>query len=262
MDKINILIAAPSASSSILNLTSHLQAHASAPNRTLQLFEISSSLVTWNFNVCWTAALNLKEKLSQTDNPLTHFLLIHDDVKPTDANWLDTLLSEMLSSRADVLSVIIPIKDSRGLTSTAMDTDPWRPLRITTKQAQSLPLTWTSPKLLVNTGLMLVDFRGSWQENVCFHMNDQIVRDSNNLWTAMVEPEDWNFSRQCHSLGLSLYATRAVRVLHFGKSYWSNDASWGEELDQDNGPLVFTKLESGELAASPELTEEILHGKG
>ncbi len=236
----NLLIANPSYNASVQNLRAQLAAYAASPGRTIHSFELASSLLTWCFNSAWATALNLKEQ-----EGLTHFLLWHADIRPRGDDWLDRFVAEMEATEADVLSAIVPIKDQRGLTSTAADTDPWRPIRITQRQAHDLPETWTAPWLLFNTGLMLVDFRKPWVYDVCFTMNDRIVRDERGMWTAMVEPEDWHFSRQCRQLGVRALVTRKIVVDHFGTGCWGSDKVWGEEVDQQNGSLVANKLLNG-----------------
>jgi len=89
------------------------------------------------------------------------------------------------------------------------------------------------PNLLVNTGLLLVDMRQPWTEQICFTMNDRITQDASGMFRAAVEPEDWNFSRQCHSLGAKLAVTRKVTVDHYGTNAWSSDQSWGQEIDHE-----------------------------
>ena len=92
------------------------------------------------------------------------------------------------------------------------------------------PVTWTAPDLLVNTGLMLVDFREPWVERVCFTIRDKI-HEENGTWVAEVEPEDWGFSRQARALGVPLHVTRRVAVMHIGSKAFPNDVKWGIETD-------------------------------
>lgn len=190
-------------------------------------FETTGSILTASFNHCWCWALNARK------GGLTHFLLMHADVKPQNLDWIDVLLSEMEKAEADVLSAIIPIKDGRGLTSTALDTNRWHPVRITQKQSKELPATWTSDGLLTNTGLMLVDFRKPWVEKTCFTIHDELVCEDGE-WRTRCEPEDWNFARQCRALNLRIFATRAVTVEHFGANVWSSDKEWGWDIDDQN----------------------------
>src|SRR6266545_2294887 len=166
-----ILIANPSYSPGFVSGIAQLVATRKHPDWELHFFEPVASLLTLNFNCAWTEALNLR-----ASHGLTHFLLVHADVRPRDENWLDTMIAEMNDCQADILSVIIPIKGEEGLTSTAIDSDEWCPARITMNQVRSeLPDTWTADNLLFNTGLMLVDFRKSWVEKVCFRIRDKIL---------------------------------------------------------------------------------------
>lgn len=190
-----------------------------------------SSLLALNFNIGWCEALNLR---AQGVAPL-YFLLLHSDIIAKSGDWFTTLFQEMASHRAEVLSVVVPIKDSRGLTSTARNTDRWRPVRYTLAEIARQPITWTAPDLLVNTGMLLVDMRREWVERVCFTVNDTIAHNPvTGRWEADVEPEDWSFSRQCHALGVQVWATRAVAVTHLGESGFDSDAVWGDPVDHGN----------------------------
>ena len=192
----------------------------------VQFYTSAMSLLTLNFNTAWCEALN---------NRVDYFLMVHADVRPIDPGWLDTLLKEMEKYSADVLSVIIPIKHQDGVTSTAIETDNlWRPRRITVTEALDFPETWSRDGLLFNTGMMLVDFRKPWVGKICFTVNDRITRAESGRWVAEVEPEDWNFSRQCRKLGLSCYVTRKVRVDHYGEGVYPNYMRWGEKFDGES----------------------------
>jgi hypothetical protein len=108
------------------------------------------------------------------------------------------------------------------------------------KQVMKMPWTWTSEDLLFNTGLMLVDFtKGDWVNNVCFHMRDEIIRILAGPRQVNIEPEDWNFSRQCRALGVRAYVTRRVKVKHHGDKEYTNDSPWGDEED-----LEYLKLQA------------------
>jgi hypothetical protein len=205
-------------------------------------FEIGTSLLATTFNLLWCHMLNLRESVG-----LTHFLMIHADVRPRGEEWFDTLLFEMEKNQGDVISAIIPIKDSRGVTSTAIDTDPWCPVRLTLKQVhEQLPESWTTPGLLVNTGLLLVDVSKPWVEQICFTINDKIEKDKEGIWRAYAQPEDWNFSRQCRALGARVIATRAVTVEHFGIHKWQSGEVWGDNIDRQNLPPQF-RIETAQV---------------
>lgn len=191
-------------------------------------FEISTSLLTQAFNRCWVEALN---KRDDPKMPVTHFLLMHADIVPVDFNWLQQLWEEFSRNNCKVLSVAVPIKNDQGLTSIGMESENhWRPRRLTVTEIQDMPVTWTSHTVLVNTGLLLVDFTEPWVEQICFTINDKIHKP-NGKWVTEVESEDWNFSRQCRALGIDLWVTRRVAVQHFGRSQWRNDSKWGLPID-------------------------------
>lgn len=227
-----LFIASPSPDRQLYNTAAQLVAHSGTKRRTIH-GENAGSICTFNFNQLWAGALNLRKT-----EGVTHFLLWHADIRPLGKDWLDVMFEEMENNDADVLSAIIPIKDERGLTSTAFDLGEWRVARITQKQVHSnkFPDTWTAENLLLNTGLMLVDMRKPWVEKICFTINDKIVFEKGQ-WKAYCEPEDWNFSRQCHKLDCRLFVTRKVITEHCGYKAWRSDEVWGQEVDHQSGVL-------------------------
>ena len=182
------------------------------------------------FNRLWVTALNSRA------GGITHFAMLHSDVIP-EVGWLDKMMDIMADKGADVLSVIIPIKSTEGLTSTALDTGGrWKVNRFTMKQVHKMPATFTHPKLLLNTGLMLVDLRKPWVERVYFTIRDSIVRDESGRFRPVMMSEDWDFSRQATALEAKLWATREVSVRHVGRALYGNDSAWGSmEVDTVNG---------------------------
>lgn len=199
--------------------------------------EDGGSLLTATFNKLWCQALNLRKAVAPSEHGLSHFLMLHADIVPRveKEHWFDVLVGEMEAIGADVISAIVPIKDRRGLTSTAMDTDPWAPMRLTQKQVHELPRTWVCEQVLFNTGLMLVDFRKPWVEEFHFDMRNRIRWDERRgVWVHDVAPEDWEMSRWCHRKGLRCAVTRAVAVDHYGGSFWRSDEIWGAEVDPNN----------------------------
>ena len=208
----NIFVALPSYGgaaspnmSAIINMVMNGEAGSRVTMKTYH-----SSLLTHGFNLAWVEALNLR-----TNGRVTHFLMLHNDVQPWPTVWLPMLLGEMDREDADVLSAIVPIKDGSRGTSTAIDTDnKWRPHRLTIEEVLAQPTTWTNPRLLINTGCLLINMTKPWVEQICFRINNQ-----NELvdgkWITHVEPEDWNFSRQCHALGVKVFATRILPIIHW-----------------------------------------------
>ena len=193
----------------------------------------AGSLLASNFNGLWCSALNLM--LDGT--PVKYFAMLHDDVAPEDF-WLDKLIEELEAKQLDVLSVVIPIKDTKGLTSTAIDGgEKWRPkCRLTMAEVMSLPETFTGEDigggLLVNTGCWVCRFDAEWVKSARFTINDRIVlNESTGRYEAQVEPEDWFFSRQCNRIGLKIGATRKIAVSHRGEGDFSNQRVWGQKFD-------------------------------
>lgn len=190
--------------------------------------DAGSSLLANNFNTMWASALNARRK------GVTHFAMLHADVFPHSPTWLADLLALMEQTSADVLSAIVPIKDDRGLTSTALETkNPWCPRRLTIRELEAQAPTFTDPRILVNTGMMLVDMRRPWIERVHFTVNDAIAVDDSGRFYAQVEPEDWFFSRAAKRNGATLWATRALAVTHLGHARYPNYGGWGD-LDTDS----------------------------
>lgn len=189
----------------------------------------TSSLLASNFNELWCAALNLAHGGERLD----YFAMLHDDVAPEDF-WLDKLIDELEATGLDMLGVVTPIKDTRGMTSMALDgDDPWMlHCRLSMHDVYALPETFTSEHLgrllLLNTGCWVI----RWNQEICrqlhFEINDRIVfNTAANRYQAQTEPEDWFFSRCGHALGLKIGATRKINLFHVGDIAFPNDRPWG-----------------------------------
>lgn len=179
------------------------------------------SILTHSFNSLWAGALNLRKQGA------SHFCMLHADIAPEDF-WLDKMLEIFHAKKASVLSAVMPIKSSSGFTSTAIETDnPWRPKRYTMTEIDAMPEpTFTHEKLLINTGLMLVDITQPWVEKICFKFTDYIELKDGKYYAYNV-PEDWNFSKDARALGASLWATRSVKAMHHGNAAYPNYGVWG-----------------------------------
>ena len=183
----------------------------------------SFSWLTRNFNDLYAAALNAKRE------GITHFCMLHDDVVPERAGWLDKMLAIMLKHDASMLAVVIPLKDEKGLTSTAIDIPKGgtRFRRLTLKEVYKKDPTFTQPDILLNTGLMLIDLQKPWAEKLSFGFEDGIGLDKDGKFKAFGTPEDWLISRRAKMMGAKIYATREVEVTHIGGGKWSNASPWG-----------------------------------
>jgi precorrin-6B methylase 2 len=195
-----------------------------------------SSLLALNMNGLWCWALNILRQ----GKPLTYFAMQHADIEPEEW-WLDKLVQEMEAKELDVLGVVAPIKDTRGVTSIAMarpDGDTWKTHgRLTMSEVCRLPETFTSEdvgyQLLINTGCWVCRFDEAWARKVHFTVNDRICFDEQKgVYFPQVESEDWFLSRLFHELGLKVGVTRKVELGHRGPMVFSNTKAWGtEEFD-------------------------------
>lgn len=199
------------------------------------------SLLAFNFNGGWAGALNMSPRPD-------YFLMHHSDIGVGGAGWLDYMISELERTNADVLSVVVPIKDGRGLSSTGLlrRTDgKHEHRRVTMKELDALPDTFTREDvrtlfddaadehiLTVNTGLFIARFDRPWVEDVCFTIKDRLTKNADGTTTAHCWPEDWNFSEWCYDKGLRVVANKKVPVGHRGGTVFNNQKTWG--LDHDD----------------------------
>ncbi len=212
------------------------------------------SLLAHGFNNSWCTALNLRK-----EHKFKYFAMLHNDVGPSRF-WIDVMADEMRRTGADVISAVIPIKNEMGLTSTGMDYRPneeTRMLRrLTMTEVMEMPETFGAEDtlmpdapLLINTGCWLCDFTKPWVEKVRFTINDMIGKNpETGEFVAISDPEDWDFSRQLHRLGLKVMATRKVRIEHQGNFKFTNDQAWGtwkqdEQFMEAQGHREKCKLE-------------------
>lgn len=205
----------------------------------------SSSLLAFSFNQLWCTALNNRHLFS-------HFLMIHADIVPQKTGWLKQILAEMERVGADVLSATVPLKDEKGLTSTALLPDLTsahrlgekraRRRRLALRELENFPQTFDAraavnalglaaeykkPALLVNTGFMLVDLRRAWVEEAFFTINDCVWKRADGKFACDVEPEDWFFSVRAAQLGAKVFATRSIALHHLGIMPFPNEGNWG-----------------------------------
>jgi len=151
----------------------------------------AGSLLACNFNKLWCTALNMVHAGERVD----YFAMLHDDIGCEDF-WLDKLIAELEEKQLDVLGVVVPIKDTRGVTSIALhhEGDNWNPeCRLTMRDVYQLPETFTSADvggfpLLLNTGCWVVKWNQEWCRKVHFTINDRIIFDRGcNMYRPEVE---------------------------------------------------------------------------
>ncbi len=202
-------------------------------------------------NRLWLLALDCREA-----EGLTHFAMQHDDVE-APPGWADVLIDELDRTGADVCSAVVPIKDRRGVTSTAIrDVTTGQVRRVTmaelfgklpetfaVEDLQAAGLGFGEPGrevLLVNNGLWVCRFDRDWVERwIGWRIIEGIVRNTAGQPFVSFFSEDWFFSEWCAERGLKVVATRKVPVIHRdadGTEYRS-DRVWGEwETDRGDDP--------------------------
>jgi len=146
--------------------------------------------------------------------------MIHADLG-VEPGWLDKMHEIMKTTKADILSSVIAMKAIGRMTSTAEETDD-RFLPRNYSLSECTNGTWTSPGILLNTGLMLCDLRGDWVEKVFFDVHNEIRISPNGDKYALAISEDWDFSRQARNHGAKLFATTEIKVDHYGHAMYPN----------------------------------------
>jgi hypothetical protein len=213
----------------------------------------SGSILPLTFDLLWAGALNAHE-----EGLASHFAMLHDDVC-TAPDWLSILYQELLATDADIMAAVVPIKDDRGLTSTAIETDDlWNPRRLTLAEVFALPATFSRPDLLLNTGCWLCRLDRPWVRRtalnnpdrllVSFRQQNRIVRSHDGRWGAETISEDWDFSRQVRAAGgTKLYATRKVSLYHERPEFHTRHP-WGRwRLDENSVPPGIPPLTAADV---------------
>ena len=226
------------------------------------------SLLNYNFNLGWCDALNRRGEFE-------YFVMMHSDICP-EPRWLDKLIDEYERSGADVLSCVVAIKDERGQSSTGLMTWHDRNMKkISIAQALKLPPTFNAamigyPKdvLLINTGLWICRMDKKWCEKVCFRCYDRIFQDADGTFVPQCIGEDWLFSIDLAKLGVKVFATTAIKVLHAGGFDYPNFTPWGDTDDVEmgfawdvSGPAIH-KNWKGELHEQEEPQQSAGNGTG
>jgi GT2 family glycosyltransferase len=194
----------------------------------LELKHFRSGVLPFAFNSLLCQALNMRAQ-----HGATHFLLWHADTIPTENLWLDKMCDIMMRTGADALSVISPIKDQRGLTSTGRDLGSHRIKRFTMKEIHAMPETFTFHDIALNTGLLLIDIRKPWVAECPFDFDSEIrLEKEKGIYYATTLSEDWLWSRRAREKGAKLYATRSIAIEHVGSFSYSNQQQWGWDTDK------------------------------
>lgn len=208
---------------------------ATKQQRDIQCVWSKSSLLGYTFNNIWVEALNRRDKQGYR-----WLAMMHADIVPIEEGYLDILHEELRTHNADVVSCVVPIKTREGSTSTAIAFDPdnkYSQTRICLRELQHLPRTFNAKDvgfpdkpLLINTGLWICDLHAPWVKTFeGFTINDKVYYDKKDkLWKALVEPEDWNWSRHLWKEGARVYATTKVQLGHIGDAVYPNFGGGGD----------------------------------
>lgn len=122
-----------------------------------------SSALTMNCNQMWAEALDMRDKfrkdvLERTDLPddkkynLKWFAMCHADIVPEEM-WVDKLIKIADERGLDMLSAVVPIKDTKGISSTAIEVegiDHFPFMRISQAQIwdKNFPVTFTKEEVV------------------------------------------------------------------------------------------------------------------
>ena len=206
---------------------------------------IGLSLLARNFSTLFLSAFN---------NGYDYFFLHHADIgfaaESNSLSWLDLMVQRIEELQAAALSVVSPIKNEAGHTSTGLIMDKnnvYNLRRVTIKELELLPKPFISRShicklfdvdpdvagaLLVNTAGLLMDLKGyDWTKWPGFEIRDEIIWNKSSYGTVRTIPEDWNMSAWMHENGFPFYATKEIAAHHIGQKDWTNYGSRGYPTD-------------------------------
>lgn len=192
------------------------------------VIEVASSALGNSFNTGYQAFRQLAD-----EGKLDFFVMLHADVVPLTEQWGSILLDEILDTGADIVSTVLPIKSGSGTTSTAILPKTkdltWNPIRFTMAEIFQLPETFTHPRLIVNTGLFVLDMRKEWTKKLVFDLSSHVNHEK---YYSFFIPEDWRMSLDCLNAGGHIYATRKIVAQHFGDVGYPNNSTWGSKASE------------------------------
>jgi len=240
-----------------------LLAPSTDPELTWSVRPEGHSLLTKTFNDHLCAAMN-----ERSEHGWNKFVLHHSDVE-CEVGWLDKLRYAYYLSGAQVISAVLPIKDGRGVTSTAKRGKNGNIIRVTMHHlwgTPCLPDIFTidnfegneeGDHLLLNTGLMMFDLNEEWvipwmlSEGFC--QRDRIFQDRDGKFVAACLPEDWGFSVYCDKNKIKTAATKTVKASHLGRFGFPNWRDWGNwQYDEGDSKHKASTLQNTDPIPSSE----------
>jgi SAM-dependent methyltransferase len=214
-----------------------------------------------NFNMLFSEAWN-----NRFNRKLTHWGLLHTDISAEEW-WLDVAIEEMDRVGADVMSVVMAIKDERGLTTTGIRyPGVWGTRRFSMREISRLPETFSiadtdepDAVLAINTGLWVCRFpQAGWPDKFVDgggFIAKHAIRIENGNAVPWFDSEDWLFSDWAATNGLRVFATRKIKAVHHGGFPYGNQGSWGSwesERQRPRRPLAA----SVKARPAPQITIE------
>lgn len=226
MTRQNVYIGCPTHDGRIHYKTSMMLYDQASKDHQLIIRIGQTSLLNFNCNIMLAEVLNMR---AQYD--IKWFAMLHSDVVP-EPYWLDKLIKIAEEKNCDMLSACIAIKDDGGDVSTGISNpynNHWNYMRLNFDMLSQLPETFSrddlqfpgvnehDSKLLVNTGCCVIRMDKPWSHQLCFKVTDKIIVNHDAKFQAIVDPEDWDMSKQVHDAGGLVMATTAVKCDHVGQ---------------------------------------------
>lgn len=186
-------------------------------------------------NKLWAGTLNGRAGVD-----ICYCAMIDQNVEPENF-WVDTLTDELERTGADLLSVVVPVTDERGITTTAVACakDDCCVKQLTMKEIVELPVTFDITAvgkkpddiLLVDTKLWVCNFKKPWVEKFALEQSFQektvIFKDNQGRFGTKSTLIGWHLSRYIQAQGGKVMATRVVRAGLWGDWFYENNDGWG-----------------------------------
>lgn len=209
---------------------------------------ISSSALVHNFNLGVATCKN--GGVGDRKRPYDYFAMIHSDMA-AEPGWLGVLIDEMDKHDLDMIHAVAPLKDARGMSSTAMaySMEPYgRKRKLSIREAFSLPETFTladvkekidpdAQVFLPNPGCMVMRVGKWFYDWPGFETWSKVDKHEGQYRSHFVS-EDYVFGYYAAEHNLKLGATTRVRTHHFGRCDYSTVTAWGMETDREYFQLL------------------------
>jgi hypothetical protein len=163
-----------------------------------------------------------------------YFCMLHADLSP-EPWFLNKLLAELIRYNADVMAVVLPVKDhsrrTKCATAIARVSEPWEPPRLLTleEMAEKYPPTFgcehccgPDEYLQVTDGLWLADLAWPGWDEFAFDTRCRQVKMPDGTRDVQTLGEDPLWSRFMFEHGARYFATTKIKCDHIGRDHWPN----------------------------------------